>query len=169
MVRYRTKRKWFREKLLESSGSTVILTRSDENSIYELDSKTISQKKVSDIKKRVDIGNNSSADAFISIHLNKISQSQYSGWQTFYKTNDDNSKKLATSIQTNLNETISKDNKRVPLKLQNVYIMKHIEIPIALVECGFLSNPEEESKLITQDYQSTLAWGIYTGIMDYFS
>lgn len=157
------------QKLLESSGSTVILTRSDENSIYELDSKTISQKKVSDIKKRVEIGNNSSADAFISIHLNKISQSQYSGWQTFYKTNDDNSKKLATSIQTNLNETISKDNKRVPLKLQNVYIMKHIEIPIALVECGFLSNPEEESKLITQDYQSTLAWGIYTGIMDYFS
>ena len=73
------------QKLLESSGATVILTRSDENSIYEIDAKTIAQKKVSDIHNRVKIGNNSSADVFVSIHLNKISESQYSGWQTFYK------------------------------------------------------------------------------------
>ena len=73
------------QKLLESSGATVVLTRSDDNSIYEIDSKTIAQKKVSDIKNRTQIGNNSSADAFVSIHLNKISQGQYWGWQTFFK------------------------------------------------------------------------------------
>lgn len=156
------------QKLLENSNSTVILTRSDSNSIYEEGSSSIASKKVSDIKKRVEIGNSSSADVFVSIHLNKICQSQYDGWQTFYKINDDNSKKLATSIQNNLNETISKDNKRVPMKLDNVYIIKHVEIPIALVECGFLSNPNDKANLVTDEYQNKLAWGIYNGINDYF-
>lgn len=72
------------QALLEQANATVILTRSDENAIYELDCKTLSQKKVSDIKNRVKIGNGSEADIFVSIHLNKIPQSQYDGWQTFY-------------------------------------------------------------------------------------
>ena len=157
------------QNLLESSSANVILTRSDDNAIYEIDANTIAQKKVSDIKNRVKIGNNSSADIFVSIHLNKIPQNQYWGWQTFYKDGDENSKFLATSIQNNLNETISSENKRVPMKLNNVYIMKHVEIPIALVECGFLSNKEEASKLVTDEYQDKIAWGIYDGIMDYFN
>lgn len=69
---------------MEQSGATVILTRSDENAIYEIDSGTLSQKKVSDIKNRVKIGNESSANIFVSIHLNKIPETQYDGWQTFY-------------------------------------------------------------------------------------
>lgn len=54
------------------------------------------------------------------------------------------------------------------MKLDTVYIMKHVEIPISIVECGFLSNPEEEKQLLTDDYQNKLAWGIYSGIIDYF-
>ena len=156
------------QKLLESSGATVILTRSDDNSIYEIDAKTIAQKKVSDIKNRVKIGNSSSADVFVSIHLNKILDSSYSGWQTFYKNGNEDSKKLATSIQLSLNSSISDNNKRTPHTLNTVYIMKNVEIPITIVECGFLSNPEEEKKLQTDEYQEKLAWGIYNGIMDYF-
>ena len=114
------------------------------------------------------IGNESSADIFVSIHLNKIPQSQYYGWQCFYKENDENSTKLAKSLQTNLNEAIQRENKRVAMKLNTVYIMKHVEIPISIVECGFLSNPEEEQLLLTDSYQDKLAWGIYNGIMDYF-
>ena len=155
------------QKLLESSGSKVILTRSNDNGIYDENSKTIAQKKVSDIKNRVKIGNESSADIFVSIHLNKIPQGQYWGWQTFFNENE-KSRTLATFIQNSLNETISLENKRVPLKLNNVYIMKHVEIPITIVECGFLSNKEESKKLDTDDYQNQLAWGIYSGIMDYF-
>ena len=157
------------QNLLESSGSIVILTRSDENSIYDENAKTISQKKVSDINNRVKIGNSSSADAFVSIHLNKIPQGQYNGWQTFYKTNNESSKYLACCIQNSLNDCISNDNKRVPQKIDNIYIVKHVEIPITIVECGFLSNEEESKKLITNDYQNKLAWGIYTGLMDYFN
>lgn len=54
------------------------------------------------------------------------------------------------------------------MKLNTVYIMKHVEIPISIVECGFLSNKEEEQQLLTDVYQDRLAWGIYNGIMDYF-
>ena len=156
------------QNLLEQSGATVILTRSDENAIYDLDSKTLKQKKISDIHNRVKIGNESSADIFVSIHLNKIPQQQYWGWQTFYKQESPEGQKLATSIQNSLNESIQKENKRVPMKIENVYIIKHVEIPTTIVECGFLSNPEEEQLLLNNEYQDKLAWGIYTGIMDYF-
>lgn len=156
------------QNLLEQSGCITILTRSNENGIYDLDKKTLREKKVSDIKNRVKIGNNSSGDVFISIHLNKIPQGQYWGWQTFYKTKNENSKKLAKCLQDNLNKTIQKENKREPLSISDKYIVDHVEIPLAIVECGFLSNVEEEQLLQTEEYQNKLAWGIYTGIMDYF-
>ena len=155
------------QNLLEQSGCTVILTRSDENAIYDIDSKTLKQKKISDIRNRVKIGNESSADIFVSIHLNKIPQQQYYGWQTFYKEGNENGKKLATSIQENLNEAIQKENHRVAHTIDNIYIIKHVEIPITIVECGFLSNQEEEKQLLEDEYQNRLAWGIYNGIIDY--
>lgn len=156
------------QNLLEQSGSSVILTRSDENAIYDIDSKTLRQKKVSDIHNRVKIGNESSADIFVSIHLNKIPQQQYDGWQTFYNAQSADGQKLAVSIQNNLNDAIQKENNRAAKSIENIYIVKHVEIPITIVECGFLSNPEEEKLLLEDEYQNRLAWGIYNGIIDYF-
>lgn len=156
------------QNLLEQAGCTVILTRSDENAIYDLDAKTLKQKKVSDIHNRVKIGNSSSADIFVSIHLNKIPQEQYDGWQTFYKKGNEQGQKLATSIQNNLNQAIQKENKRVAKTIENIYIIDHVEIPISIVECGFLSNKQEEGLLLQDEYQNRLAWGIYTGIIEYF-
>ena len=156
------------QNLLEQSGSTVILTRHDENSIYDIGNDTIREKKVSDMKNRVEIGNESSADVFVSIHLNKIAQTQYSGWQTFYNKLNENSKVLANCIQEGLNETMKKENDRIPAELNTVYLMKYVQIPITIVECGFLSNPEEEKLLQTDEYQNKLAWGIYNGISEYF-
>ena len=156
------------QNLLEQSGCNVVLTRSDENAIYDLDKTTLKEKKISDIRNRVKIGNESSADIFVSIHLNKIPQSQYYGWQCFYNSGNEQSMKLAEQIQENLNNSIQKENKRVAMKLDTVYIMKHVEIPISIVECGFLSNPEEEQQLLEDSYQDRLAWGIFNGINDYF-
>ena len=133
-----------------------------------MDSNTLREKKVSDVKNRVKIGNESSADAFISIHLNKIPQSQYYGWQTFFKQNNEKSEQLAKSIQAELNNSIQKTNKREALKITGKYIIEHVEVPITIIECGFLSNPEEEKLLQEDEYQNKLAWGIYNGIMDYF-
>lgn len=157
------------QKLLEQSGTTVILTRSDENAMYDLNSKTLRQKKVTDTKNRVKLGNESSADIFVSIHLNKIAQQQYSGWQCFYKNQNEESKHLAESIQSGLNDAMQKESKRVAQKISDVYIVKFVEIPLSIVECGFLSNPQEEEKLQQDDYQNNLAWGIYTGICNYFN
>jgi len=156
------------QNLLEQSGATVILTRSDENGIYDLDKNTLREKKISDIRNRVKIGNESQSDIFVSIHLNKIPQEQYWGWQTFFKKGNEQGEKLAKSIQSALNETIQKENKRESLKIDNVYIIKNVEIPTSIVECGFLSNEEEEKLLQTDEYQNKLAWGIYIGIMNYF-
>ena len=94
--------------MLEQSGCNVILTRSDESAIYDLNVKTLKEKKISDIHNRVKIGNESSADIFISIHLNKIPQSQYYGWQCFFNSKNENSKILAEKIQGNLKWNHSK-------------------------------------------------------------
>ena len=158
------------QKLLEQSGATVILTRSTDEAIYDTDSNgSIREKKISDLKNRVKIGNESSADVFVSIHLNKIPQEQYYGWQTFYRDNDEQSKKLAESIQNNLNESIQKENHRLARTIKDIYIVDKVEIPITIVECGFLSNAQELKDLQNEDYQERLAWGIYNGIMDWFN
>ena len=157
------------QKLLEASNCTIILTRSDENGIYSTDAKTLREKKVSDLKNRVNIANNLEADIFVSIHLNKIAQSKYFGWQTFYKKNSEEGKNLSLSIQENLNSSIQIENKRQPQTISGKYIIDNVKIPTVIVECGFLSNPTE-AKLLEQDsYQEKIAWGIYTGIMDFFS
>ena len=157
------------QNLLEASNCTVILTRSDENGIYETSSDTIREKKVSDMKNRVKIANTSNAEAFISIHMNKIPQTQYSGWQSFYKNDDEPSKKLANSIQKNLNHFIDKDNQREIKSINSIYLTRNVNIPLAIIECGFLSNVQETEKLKTEEYQNLLAWSIYTGIFDYFN
>ena len=156
------------QNLLEQAGCTVILTRSDENGIYSENSETIRDKKVNDMKNRAYIGNNSNSNIFVSIHLNKISQEQYYGWQTFFRKNDEESKALAISIQNGLNDAIQKENKREALKIENKYIIDNVKIPIVIVECGFLSNNEEADSLQTDKYQNKLAWGIYLGIINYF-
>ena len=157
------------KKLIEQSGNTVILTRTDENGIYDEECNSIREKKISDIKKRVKIGNESNADIFVSVHLNKISQKQYWGWQTFFKKEDEKSKKLATCIQDGIGCVVKRQNKRIPLSIENIYIVDHVQIPISIVECGFLSNEKEEKLLQTEEYQQKLAEGIYLGIMNYFN
>lgn len=156
------------QEVLEQSGVKVILTRSDDNGIYEVDKDSIRSKKISDTKNRVYIGNNSDADIYVSIHMNYYTDSQYSGWQTFYQSSNENSKRLATLIQESLNENIGQ-NKRNPMAIKGVYIMDHVKIPSVIVECGFLSNKSDEEKLKTDSYQSQLAWGIYIGIQKYFT
>ena len=94
------------QKILEENGAIVILTRSDENGIYDNDTSSIRNKKASDIRNRVKIGNESHADIFVSIHLNKLDEKEYDGWQTFYNKKSKESKRLAECLQQGLNESI---------------------------------------------------------------
>ncbi len=156
------------QRLIEQSGGIVYLTRSDENGIYSDNANTIREKKKSDIRNRVIIGNGEDVDILVSIHLNKYPESKYSGWQTFYQKENEYSKRLAENIQNSLNDTIDKENNRLPRRIDNVYLMKNVENPSVIIECGFLSNPEEAKLLEEEDYQNKLVWGIYIGIQNYF-
>jgi N-acetylmuramoyl-L-alanine amidase len=156
--------------LVEQSGGIVILTRADDNSIHDADKNTIREKKNSDLKNRKNIMDESQADVFISIHLNKFEQSKYYGAQTFYAKNNEQSKVLAETIQKELIETIDNGNTRKAKPApDDVYLLRNATIPSVIVECGFLSNPQEEQLLQTDKYQKKLAWSIYIGLMKYFN
>lgn len=153
---------------LDSMGFEVQMTRYSNDGLYAQSSNTtIREKKNEDLKKRIDIINNSNADLVISIHLNSFTQSQYYGAQTFYKKGCEESKIIAKVLQENLKEVLDSNNKRVPQVKSDVKVIDNSNIPIVLVECGFVSNPEEGKILSTSDYQEKIAWAIFKGLIEY--
>lgn len=154
------------QNLLESVGINVILTRADENGIYDSNITTIRKKKISDLENRVKIANISNASLFLSIHMNKLPQTQYFGWQCFYKNNNEKSKNFANEIQESLNSFMEKENNRKIKPISEIYLAKNIKIPFVLVECGFLSNVQESILSTNSSYQDNLAWSIFIGLMN---
>ncbi len=151
-------------KLIEQSGGTAILTRYDDKGLYTEGAGKVRNKKNEDLRKRNEIINNSGAHVFVSIHLNSFPQSKYYGAQTFYQKGSVQGKKLAELIQEELRDNIENKNHRVAKSIDTIYILKDKVIPGALVECGFLSNPEEEKLLQEDKYQDKIAWSIFVGI-----
>ena len=157
------------QKLLNKKGYDVIMTREDENSICE-DEKGISSRKKSDMKKRLEIMNSAGADMFVSIHMNKFTSSVYRGAQVIYSGNYKESEELAGIIQKELHSLPDNKSKREHLKAPSgIFLLKNAQIPAVIVECGFLSNEKDLSRLKTEDYQNKLAGAIFNGITKYFS
>lgn len=156
-------------KLLEGSGFEIEMTRYDDNGLYTEKSETVRAKKNEDLRNRVNSINNSTSDLAISIHLNSFPQSQYYGAHVFYKNKCESSKIAADILQENMKNILDKNNKRVPQIKKDIVVLDDSKIPTILIECGFLSNPTEEQKLNTPEYQKKIAWSIYTGILEYFN
>ena len=155
---------------LEGSGFEVEMTRYDDTGLYTELSGTIRAKKNEDLKNRVELINNSHADLVISIHLNSFPQKQYYGAHVFYqKSNEVTTKLAADTIQESMKTILDKSNGRVPQIKKDIKIMDDTRLPVILIECGFLSNNEEERKLISDDYQEKTAWAVYTGIITFFN
>lgn len=152
------------KKILTKNKMKVIMTRSNENSLSE----SKNNNKRDDLEKRSKIRDNSKADIFVSIHLNHFGEPQYSGAQVFYNNGNEKNELLAKCIQENLIALVDPQNTRNIKNDNNIYVLKNASIPSALVECGFLSNPEEAEKLNTKEYQNKIANAIYLGIADYF-
>jgi len=146
---------------LEQGGATVIITRIDDTAL--------GTKKTGDMHARRLIANTSNADIFVSIHQNSYNSANVKGFQAFYFNESDNSKKLAACIQHRLKEFVNTGNKLDSRANKNYFVLKQTEMPAVLVECGFLTNYNERNKLTTEEYQEKIAWGIYLGIVDYFS
>lgn len=145
------------DQLLGFYGATPILLRESDISVYDPGCETLRQKKVSDIRNRVAAIEATENAVVISIHQNTFPNSAYHGAQTFFRAGEE-SKALAELVQSTIQNGVDPGNKRKVAKIANsVYLMNHITCPAVLVECGFLSNPAEEEKLRSGDYQTQLA------------
>ena len=142
------------DDLMHFLGYQTYMIRTTDTSIYT-QGNTIAAQKVSDLKERVRIVNETEDAILISIHQNTFSDSRYGGAQVFYPKTD-GSKELASAMQGALITIANPDSKRVCKKADGVYLMEHIEQTGILIECGFLSNPEEEALLRRDDYQKKL-------------
>lgn len=157
------------QKLFTQSGFEVVMTRTEDKAIYSENCESLREKKVSDIHNRTNICNQNQNNIFISIHQNKFEQSKYSGTQVFYSSNNILSSELAECIQNVIKGTLQKNNNRqCKPSDDNVYILKHAEVPAILIECGFLSNPQEEASLKTEQYRNQLAFAIFSGFLEFY-
>ena len=152
--------------LMHLLGMQTVMIRSNENSVYT-DGKSIASKKVSDLKQRLKIIEETDNAVLVSIHQNHFADDRYSGAQVFFASTE-NSAELAKKIQERFRTTINPTSKRQPKKAENVYLMQHIKCTGILIECGFLSNPQEEYKLRDKAYQKQLAGIIATELSQYF-
>ncbi len=157
------------QHFLEQGGTHVIVTRADDNGIYDTTG-SIRSKKNSDLKNREKLIAESNADAFVSIHMNKFPDGKYSGPQVFYSKNHPGSEALAKSVQSCLTESLHPPMVREVKQADgSIYLLNTASIPAILVECGFLSNEAEEKKLMDETYQKQIAWAIYCGMINYFN
>ena len=135
-------------------GYRTTMVRTSDTSVYTKGD-TIAAQKISDLKERVRMVNASENNILVSIHQNNFSDSRYSGAQVFY-AGTEGSRELAEALQSAFVNTLNPGSKRKTKKAEGIYLMEHIENPGILVECGFLSNPEEEAKLTSPEYQKKL-------------
>lgn len=142
-------------------GYDARMIRTTDVSVYT-EGNTIAAKKASDLRRRVQIVNNTENATLISIHQNTFSDSRYSGAQVFYAKTA-GSRELAEHLQRQLSLLNPGSNRRIKLA-DNVYLMQHIKKSGVLIECGFISNPEEEAKLLSSDYQNKLCSIIATAL-----
>ncbi|HYF84647.1 MAG TPA: N-acetylmuramoyl-L-alanine amidase CwlD [Clostridia bacterium] len=154
-------------RLVEQGGGTAIMIREDDSGLYTEGGNGRETRKSEDLKNRHALINSCGADILISIHLNSFTESQYYGAQTFYLKNDDKSRKLAEVIQNEVIKVLNRGNNRKAKPTDSVYILKNNNMPGALIECGFLSNHEEEHLLDDEHYQEKVAWSIFVGIVKY--
>ena len=101
--------------------------------------------------------------------MNKFPQEQYRGAQVFYSPQPQESKQLGEEIQASLKEILNDGNERQAKKAEGIFILKNTLVPSVIVECGFLSNPQEAALLKEESYRQKLAWGIYVGIVKFFN
>lgn len=146
-------------------GYETKIIRTTDASVYTKGG-TIAQKKVSDLKERVRIANETDHALLLSIHQNNYPDSRYSGVQVFYAPTE-GSEALAKQLQSSLMANLHPKTKRDARKSSGVYLMEHIRCPGVLIECGFLSNPEEEAKLRDSTYQKKMCCVIAATVSQY--
>lgn len=149
--------------LMRLLGYSTKMIRTTDTSIYT-EGNTIAAQKVSDLKERVRIVNETENAILISIHQNTFPDGRYSGAQVFY-AEDPLSREKAQKLQDALITNLNPGSNRRCKSSEGIYLMQHIQKPGVLIECGFLTNSEEERLLRSQAYQKKLACVIAVGMI----
>ena len=151
-----------KQKLIDY-GFRVVMTRNNREGLYDVDATNL---KKSDMKKRKQIIEESNADIVISIHMNSYPAQSAKGSQVFFDKDSDSGNILATSIQEQLKLNLKNTSKVA--KIGDYYITSCTKVPSCLVECGFVSNKEEELLLQDREYQDKLCYAILCGVLMYY-
>lgn len=150
------------KQYLENNGVRVEMTRESDAGLHEAGA---SNKKVQDMKKRIEKIEKIQPDIVVSIHQNSYPQEAVHGAQVFYYTGSGEGQELAEEIQGQLVAKVDPDNKRQIKANDSYYLLKKTKVPIVIVECGFLSNSAEAEKLCDPEYQDRVAWAVHLGII----
>lgn len=150
---------------LSDAGMSVVLTRSSQAGLYGVATKNLKKR---DMEKRKSIIEKAKPNLVVSIHLNEFSVSSRRGAQVFYKKGDEKGKLLAKEIQGAFNG-MEESIRHFSALTGDYYILNCSSYPSVIAECGFLSNPEEEAMLLTEEYRDKIAYAIFKGIVSYLS
>jgi len=153
--------------ILSQAGAQVFLTRESDRDLSDPEQKNSYKAKMQDLTRRVELANQKQADLFISIHVNSFPDRREGGAQTFSQPGEVESKKLAEAIQQEMNRYTVNPGRQA--KQVDYFANRMAEMPSAIVEIGFISNPQEEKLLTDHIYQDKVAWSIYAGITRYLS
>lgn len=151
------------EQLLLFYGIEPILLREEDISLHQESAITLKEKKSSDLKERVALVNGYKNGFLISIHQNSYTEPEYHGAQVFYTKGNE---EFGRHLQELLRVGLDPDNQRVSKQVESsIYLMNHIDVSGVLVECGFLSNPQEAARLTTESYQKSIACVITVSLL----
>ncbi|HET7657646.1 MAG TPA: N-acetylmuramoyl-L-alanine amidase CwlD [Bacillales bacterium] len=153
---------------LQQAGALVLMTREKDQDLANEDTKKLRRRKTEDLHARVEFVKETHPDLLVSIHLNAIPSPKWHGAQTFYDPHELESEHLAKFIQDSIRFHLE-NTKRYAKAISNIYLLKSVDVPAALVEVGFLSNPNEKNLLKTESYQKKVAAAIYQGILRYYT
>lgn len=151
--------------IMRQSGAQVLLTRESDRDLSEPELNSLHKIKVQDLTRRVELANQNNADVFLSIHVNSFPDKRERGAQTFSQPGSEESKKLAMSIQKELNNFLEYPGRQA--KQVDYFANRMTKMPSVIVEIGFITNPGEEKLMLDPVYQNKIAWSIYAGTARY--
>ena len=151
----------------DEKGYVVVYTRTDDRLLYTEEENIHGIRKISDLKNRCKVAEKYPDAIFVSIHMNSFGMSKYSGLQVYYSKRNEQSVRLAESIQNKVQSSIQKDNNRKVKAGDGMYILENVTNTAVLIECGFLTNEAECKKLSEKEYQKELSFSIVCGIIEY--
>ncbi len=154
------------KKALEDYGYQVVMTRETDTGLYDEDSQN---KKAQDMQKRILLIQKVDPVLTVSIHQNSYHDAGVHGPQVFYYESSVEGKKLAEAVQSSLNDLLEVDRPRKVKGNTSYYLLKRSSGTLVIVECGFLTNPEEAQKLQTKEYQEKVAAAVSEGIRTYLN